>query len=426
MLSLLYVGTATAQSGTNSPYSQFGLGELSDPTSGFNRGMNGLGIGFRENTQVNFKNPASYSAIDSLSFLFDVGMSGQITNFKQGNVSKNAKNADFEYAVAGLRLLPRLGMSFGIIPYTNIGYNYATSHAVGDTYGTSQTITANGSGGLHQIYLGMGWMPVRGFSIGINAAYLYGKYTKTLTNAYSDSYANTLTMTESADIRTAIASVGAQFTTRLKGKNSLTIGATFNPGFNIGGKPHLDLISYNTQTAVADTSAYPGKGEYQLKLPMEIGAGLAFVHDERTKIGLDYQWQRWSAVQHPVYVSGATADGTYVMSNNYYQDRHKVTLGGVYSPSLRGRSIMKRIQYRAGLSYATPYYNIQGENGPREIGASIGIGLPIVNGYTNRSMLNISVQYVNRQAAGFITENTIKLNIGLTFNERWFAKWKLE
>ena len=29
-----------AQSGTNSPYSQFGLGVLSDQTSGFNRGMN--------------------------------------------------------------------------------------------------------------------------------------------------------------------------------------------------------------------------------------------------------------------------------------------------------------------------------------------------------------------------------------------------
>ena len=35
-----------AQSGTNSPYSQYGLGVLSDQTSGFNRGMNGVGLGF--------------------------------------------------------------------------------------------------------------------------------------------------------------------------------------------------------------------------------------------------------------------------------------------------------------------------------------------------------------------------------------------
>jgi hypothetical protein len=25
-----------------------------------------------------------------------------------------------------------------------------------------------------------------------------------------------------------------------------------------------------------------------------------------------------------------------------------------------------------------------------------------------------------------ITENTFRINIGMTFNERWFAKWKVE
>ena len=40
--------TALAQSGTNSPYSQYGLGLLSDYGTGVNRGMNGLGLGFHE------------------------------------------------------------------------------------------------------------------------------------------------------------------------------------------------------------------------------------------------------------------------------------------------------------------------------------------------------------------------------------------
>ena len=85
-----------AQSGTNSPYSQYGLGVLSDQTSGFNRGMNGVGLGFREHNQVNFINPASYSAVDSLSFIFDVGFSGQITNFNESGKKINAKNAELQ------------------------------------------------------------------------------------------------------------------------------------------------------------------------------------------------------------------------------------------------------------------------------------------------------------------------------------------
>ena len=99
---------AFAQSGTNSPYSQYGLGVLTDQGNSYNRGMNGVGLGLRESNQINYINPASYSSIDSLTFVFDVGMSLQITNFKEGNVKKNAKNADFEYAVGGFRLMPKV------------------------------------------------------------------------------------------------------------------------------------------------------------------------------------------------------------------------------------------------------------------------------------------------------------------------------
>ena len=80
-----------AQSGTNSPYSQYGFGVLSEQSSGFNRGMNGVGLGFREHNQVNNLNPASYSSIDSLTFIFDAGVSGQITNFSENGKKKNAK-----------------------------------------------------------------------------------------------------------------------------------------------------------------------------------------------------------------------------------------------------------------------------------------------------------------------------------------------
>jgi hypothetical protein len=123
-LATLLLGSAlmvNAQSGTNSPYSQYGLGILSDQTSGFNRGMNGVGLGFHEHNQVNYLNPASYASIDSMTFILDAGISGQVTNFEENGVKKNANNSNFEYVVAGFRLLPHVGMSFGIIPFTNVG-----------------------------------------------------------------------------------------------------------------------------------------------------------------------------------------------------------------------------------------------------------------------------------------------------------------
>ena len=39
--------SAFAQSNTNSPYSQFGLGDLTDQSVSFNKGMNGVGLAMR-------------------------------------------------------------------------------------------------------------------------------------------------------------------------------------------------------------------------------------------------------------------------------------------------------------------------------------------------------------------------------------------
>ena len=136
VIALIAIATAQgayAQGGTNSPYSQYGLGALHDGATSFNRGMNGLGIAFRGGPIVNPLNPASYSAIDSLTFIFDVGMSGQITNFEQNNKRINANNASIEYAVASFRAFRHVGMSFGLLPYSTIGYNYSNSETISPT-----------------------------------------------------------------------------------------------------------------------------------------------------------------------------------------------------------------------------------------------------------------------------------------------------
>lgn len=65
---------------------------------------------------MNYLNPASYSAIDSMTFILDAGISGQVTNFNENGVKKNANNSNLEYVVGGFRLLRHVGMSFGIIP----------------------------------------------------------------------------------------------------------------------------------------------------------------------------------------------------------------------------------------------------------------------------------------------------------------------
>lgn len=415
--------TTAAQSSTNSPYSQYGLGVLSDQTSGFNRGMNGLAYGFREHNQINYSNPASYSALDSLTFIFDIGASGKITNFKENGISKNAKNADLDYIVAAFRAARHVGVSFGLLPFTNVGYNYRQTGILNDDISQKFTNTYSGSGGLHEVYLGVGWEIFRNFSLGMNAAFIWGPIDRSVVNSYSDTSAKTLTKTTSMNVASYKLGFGIQYDLQLDKKNSLVLAATFSPGHTVSAEPTCNVVSANTQTSVTSVTTYSLRNV--LKLPTMLGAGVVWNHNQKWKIGADYQWQMWSKTGFPVYKTTETS-GSYVMDNNYYKDRHKVTLGGQFCADETSRYFFNRLRVRAGVSYATPYLKINGHDGPKEIGASFGFGIPIVNSLNNRSILNISGQWVQQSGAGLIRENTFRINLGITFNERWFMKWKVE
>ena len=109
----------------NSPYTRYGFGQLSAMETGANKGMGGTGIGVSNSSQINMLNPASYAAVDTLTFLFDVGMSLHNTNFAEGGVRMNARNSTFDYFAMQYRLTPKLGMTVGMTPFSNIGYNFS-------------------------------------------------------------------------------------------------------------------------------------------------------------------------------------------------------------------------------------------------------------------------------------------------------------
>lgn len=429
-LSILAISMASmAQSGTNSPYSQYGFGILSDQSQGFNRGMNGVGIGFRESNQANYLNPASYSAVDSLTFIFDAGMSLQTTNFKENGKSKNASNADFEYAVGTFRALRHLGVGFGILPYSNVGYNYSNKKEITD-YNiapatnsiTKITNTFTGSGGLHQVFIGLGWEPFKGISVGGNVSYLWGTIENYVTNSYSDNSVKALAKQYTTTISNVKFDLGAQYTFDYKGK-TFTAGVTYTPGHNLKNDADCRVITSNSQSVVNDTTTL--KAVNATSIPTQIGIGLSFKDNRHWKAGMDYKFEKWSSVVFPAYRE-SNGNTVYSSVSDMFKNRHSFKLGGEYCENENGRSFGSRIRYRMGAGYSTHYLKINGMEGPREVSLSAGIAFPIINSWNNRSILNVSVQWTNQTAKHLITENTFRLNIGLTFNERWFAKWKFE
>ena len=69
-LLMILSGVTVAQNNTNSPYTRYGYGQLAEQGSGNSRAMGGIAYGLRDRYQINFANPASYTAVDSLTFIF--------------------------------------------------------------------------------------------------------------------------------------------------------------------------------------------------------------------------------------------------------------------------------------------------------------------------------------------------------------------
>lgn len=416
---------ALAQSGTNSPYSQYGIGVLSDQGNSFNRGMNGVGLGLRPHNQINYLNPASYSAVDSLSFIFDAGFSLQMTNFKEGKVSKNAKNASFEYAVAGFRAAPNLGVAFGILPISNVGYQFSNTSIASLDDGTSTAVSSkySGTGGLHEAFVGLGWSPVKGFSFGLNGGYLWGEMEHIIENSYTDSSAKSLKKKRNCSIGSYKLDFGVQYQQNLNDKDVITVGATYGLGHSLNADPTLSIISSTPQTSVSDTTvsvAHDG-----MDFPSQIAAGVSYTHGTKWTVGLDYTLQQWGDAKFP-YDNGDGTDKSYVSKTGLFKDSHKINAGFEYCQNADGRSFFSRIRYRLGAGYSTPYIKVGSKDGPSQLSVSAGVGIPIVNAFNNRSILNVSAQWVRNDASGLIKENSFRINIGFTFNERWFAKWKFE
>ena len=405
--------TAFAQS----PYTQYGFGDLSDQSVGFNKGMGGVGIAFNKGNEVNPMNPASYASIDSMTMIFDGGLSGQITNFKEGDRKLNAKSGGFDYVVGSFRLIKNVGVTFGMMPFSDINYNYSSSTTMLNSE-LEMYSQFKGKGGLNQLFVGAGVRIFKPLTVGFNFSYLWGEMERSAATIGSSDI-NILYKEYNVSVNNYKLDFGVQYAQPL-GKDMLTLGAVFSPGHKLGADPEGRIVSTNSSLSKSDSTSYTIANG--LSLPTTIGVGLGYNHDQKLRVGADFRLQKWGSVDYPAF-----SDNRYILQSGLLKDSYKLNVGAEWIPNPRStRSVFHHIRYRVGAGYTTPYYYINGQDGPKDLQLSLGVGVPIMNAYNNRSILNISAQWQHRSADNLITENTFRLNIGITFNERWFSKMKVE
>ncbi|MCF0189285.1 MAG: hypothetical protein HUK04_07335 [Bacteroidaceae bacterium] len=412
-----------------SAYSRYGVGTLMPRANGFNISMAGAGLAVMSTNRINPSNPASYSAIDRETFLLDVGMSFDANVMKMESVTQTRLASRLNYVNIGFQLVKNLGLAIGYMPISSIGYDYSTSMHVGFSPTSQKEIrcatTYFGTGGIQQVFLGLGFSPFKNFSIGVNAGYLWGIYQHAMTQYFTEGGATssdygTPTAVYSADISTYSLDFGLQYGLAVSEKDLLSIGATFGLGHNT--KTDATYLRYVMGADTINNKHCPKAFD----LPMTFAGGLAYQHGVQWRVAADFEYQQWSKCTSPrIEEKGGTVE--YVTRTGDYKDRMSVHVGGEFCPDYMSTSYLKRMTYRVGGFFNTPYVKVNGLNGPKEYGVTAGFMLPITNAINNRSCVNVGFRWnhVEPSSPGMIRENQYNITLGLTFNEQWFRKWKI-
>lgn len=411
IICLLFSCQLAAQNNTGTPYSNYGLGLIPENLGPFTA-MGGVSAAMRDNVNVNFLNPASYTALDSNRFYFQLAMNGEyvrLSSYKEDTKYRVAQNAALSMA---LRLYKNIYASFGFTERSDIGYDVLYNEYItadDDNRMFSQHI--QGEGGLNELYIGLAWR-YRQFSIGLNTGYVFGKIEQrqTLTPFIPESYY--INSSDRKQIRGVIFTPGIQYQFRLPKESMLTLGGMMN--FTTDLNANRDYLAQEVSMANGMGSIL--KDEHldhgRIIYPLKYTVGANYNYNRKWDIAGDYTFQQMSKYKE---------FGDFQDFNEY----HKVSLGVAYVPAEMGRKWLQRNKYMLGTYFVRSHLHFVGES-INTYAVTLGTHMPFR--FRNRELhLGIAVDLGIRgtEKQGLIQEKFAKIRFNFALKEGWFMKAKI-
>ena len=398
---------------SSSPYNRYGYGRMGSLGNTVTRSMGDVGIAVRSNQFTTVANPASLTAIDTLTMIFTVGLDAQFGSYSEDGNHNRKWDAGFNGMSFQAPLWNNFAMSLSLSPYSMVGYYYGSSDKTPVQNPTqphdtlSYASTHSGIGGINNFMFGLGWRPLRTkkqeLSVGANVGWLFGQVQHSSTLSTSSQANNTFVMYD-ASVRALYLQFGAQYTYRIDASNSLTIGAIYAPELNM--TVNASSIKFSTDTIMAFDKIRDG-----IRQPMRYGVGLTYNLYRKLTITGEYEMAKWGDV------TGLNTQMT--PQDGVFNDSYRVAFGAEYLPKTATNNFFKACRYRVGANYKTSYLKVNGKE-LRELNATLGMSMPV----NKRSSIDLGVGYQTLLPEGgsMVKENYLTLSLGITFNEMMFFR----
>lgn len=423
--------TAKSQAFTSyTPYSIFGVGDIADPGTAYNRSMGGVGIAGRSNRFMNVLNPAAVTARDSLAFMADFTVSGGSRFFTQGDMSSISNTFNISNCSISFPIWKSSAMMVGIQPYSSTGYGYSFAYDDPSIIGRTGPVkySATGQGALYNAFVAAGVTFFKRISFGAQASYIFGQTDKNYYGTFSDSSFNGVKNGNSLQLSGVTGKFGIQYEQPVGTKGSLTVGATYQLETDIKG--YVENYSFSSGTAASDTLYYRvdtlANRPDRVRLAGEIGVGISYKHADKWMVEFDYtrsDWTRSGLGNVEGFRGNTSSSSSSSVFTTSISDSYRV--GFEYVPNRNDiRYFYKKIAYRGGAYYRNEYYLLDG-NKVNSMGITIGATIPVFRWYNG---LTIAVDFGQRGTIcdNMIRERYINFSVGMNIFDIWFQKPRYE
>jgi len=401
-----------------SPFARFNLGSL-EPASPF-RGMamGGTGIAMRDKSSLYFSNPASYSSLDTNSFVFDFGLDFSYNVITGSNGSYKSDDMNFDHLIIGFPVARNFGFAFGLVPYSNGYYNLYQTVVEGDpgydeTTGEYSTYH-QGSGNLSNFFIGSGINITKNIAIGANMTIMSGKIERAnqfVFSRYTNGFSTNIY--EKFELRGINFDMGMQYMADLKKDYFLVAGASLTSRKSYKSISENGILMVSGYSAI-DTLSYTKDSQTKATIPYSLKLGISMGKKNKFVAGLDYLATKWTNARIPG-------------ESGYLADSKNINLGIEFIPDkFSNYSYLNRIEYRIGAHYADNYLVINGKQ-IRELGVSAGLGLSMRRSVSKTNIFFDLTRKDGPANSGFKYENYYTLGVSLNlWDGLWFMQRKYE
>lgn len=409
----------SGQKMVNSPYSRFGPGLIEPQGSLKSLSMGGAGIALRDPKTINYLNPASYSSLDTNSFVFDFGLEYKSNILGSEDNIYYSDDINFHHLYMAFPVTKWMGFAAGVTPYSNGYYNLVNTVTEGDAlydpvigeYENSH----KGSGSYNEFFAGLGLSPVKNLSIGVNFTYLFGNIDRDNMFSFTgDSRQFNNISSEHIRMYGYNFDYGIQYSAELKNDFFAAIGLSYSMKQAYTSEYESIFARYAPYSGSGfsvDTLNYESDDNRRIELPQEMGFGFSFGKKDVFLVAGDFIMTKWGEVSFPGYEAYLVNSSTYKLGAQYVPDKDA------------NFNYFNRVEYRLGGHISNSHLLVNGER-LKEFGITFGAGLPLNR---TKSRINFHVGYLNRKGSfdsGLHSENSLTVGISLNFYDYWFIKQK--